>query len=60
MSKQHYWIVTRIVKEVYQVEAPTKDAARIKAYLNGNPSNVTVERETVVKVKPQEKGGNKE
>lgn len=60
MSKQHSWIVTRIVKETYVVEASTKDEAIAESYRIGDPSEVSVVREMVVKVKPQHKGGNEE
>lgn len=42
------------------MEASTKDEAIAESYRIGDPSEVSVVRELVAKVKPQHKGGNEE
>jgi hypothetical protein len=45
---QHYYKVTRVVREVYQVIARDKDEARLMIQ---NPNEVTVIKETITKSK---------
>ncbi len=45
-TKKELYTVLRVVEELYEVEAESPEAAKLAAGLKGNPSSVTVVRET--------------